>query len=776
MLSLSSLLNPAPPGPPPSATHRFPPSSPALPSPVDSSTEDYSSTFVHRPVMAKQHKMPKDAAVFTKSKPKGAINFRPYENLDEPSLRLVRKFQVYPLGKMEEYSRHIPYNSGKKDFYEKTGRESFEVFQYVFKVPGNDTEYAVMWDYNVGLTTPAKMLNSNPGLKEITHSITGGSIMAQGYWMPYQCAKAVCATFCYNISGALIPIFGPDFPALCTPPESPEYGRMIIDPAIVMRSTRDAEYYRRLSSNPAAKQDAETKKGGRLSGGDNNNGNHKHDRRLFRGPYDDDSESSIRRYRTRKTCSNSITTPASDISPYGTDTEVDIRSPMNDHIACHEHRYPPMQQRFHHLHSPLPSVIPSIRPSRAAASTGNTNGNTNSHHSSGWTPANLPPQPPSAVPSRLEHQPSGPSLWLSAIPRFTTTAQLQPCSSYPSMSTSTRHTVTRPQSTYATNKLQPHRGSSSNTASDNSYSFATSYRQQCQLPSPSDAPPPPPQLPAHHFLQQQRQQQQSREIQIQQQQLRDQQGQPHTRVKRRQTDDDDDISPVERQRIKTSPTTSDNNYYYVHVADRALREAEDERMMMRDGRSCDGGNGSGGGGGGGGADKKAALLLMNLSVRDHHHHHNEQESGWKSAGKLGASLASSTRDGDDKMLRRNENCRRRSRSPAINATITTKEEEGAEEEEGETICFGNSDADADADAGGAGKGKGKLNNDKTFTLTGSIDNAVEDNENESSRIALPPPPRDDDESVEEEMNDSEKRRLVLVNGHGTRKRVRSSSM
>jgi hypothetical protein len=68
-----------------------------------------------------------------------------------------------------------------------------------------------MWDYNIGLvritpffkcckyskvkfsvmqsivfplinhqTTPAKMLNMNPGLKEITHSITGGALAAQG--------------------------------------------------------------------------------------------------------------------------------------------------------------------------------------------------------------------------------------------------------------------------------------------------------------------------------------------------------------------------------------------------------------------------------------------------------------------------------------------------------------------------------------------------------------------------------------------------------------------
>jgi hypothetical protein len=73
------------------------------------------------------------------------------------------------------------------------------VFQYTFKVPGDEREYTVMWDYNVGLvritpffkcckyskvrslcslvvafadslrgqTTPAKMLNSNPGLRNL---------------------------------------------------------------------------------------------------------------------------------------------------------------------------------------------------------------------------------------------------------------------------------------------------------------------------------------------------------------------------------------------------------------------------------------------------------------------------------------------------------------------------------------------------------------------------------------------------------------------------------
>ena len=84
------------------------------------------------------------------------------------------------------------------------------VFQYTFKMPGEDKEYNVMWDYNIGLvritpffkcceygkvrvqsmrsnhrltavqTIPAKVLATNPGLKEITHSITGGALAAQG--------------------------------------------------------------------------------------------------------------------------------------------------------------------------------------------------------------------------------------------------------------------------------------------------------------------------------------------------------------------------------------------------------------------------------------------------------------------------------------------------------------------------------------------------------------------------------------------------------------------
>lgn len=70
--------------------------------------------------------------------------------------------------------------------------------------------------------------------------------------MPFACAKAVCTTFCASIAGALIPIFGPDFPSLCISPDAPEHGRMQIDPMIVMESAREAEMFRRMYANAAS--------------------------------------------------------------------------------------------------------------------------------------------------------------------------------------------------------------------------------------------------------------------------------------------------------------------------------------------------------------------------------------------------------------------------------------------------------------------------------------------------------------------------------------------
>ena len=108
------------------------------------------------------------------------------------------------------------------------------------------------------------MLNRNPGLREICHSITGGALVAQGnacprepeffrllmantgYWMPFEAAKAVAATFCWSIRYALTPVFGPDFPKICLRPETEGFGAMVIDPAITRRCTEQAEFYRQL--------------------------------------------------------------------------------------------------------------------------------------------------------------------------------------------------------------------------------------------------------------------------------------------------------------------------------------------------------------------------------------------------------------------------------------------------------------------------------------------------------------------------------------------------
>lgn len=65
--------------------------------------------------------------------------------------------------------------------------------------------------------------------------------------MPFDAAKAIAATFCYKIRYALTPLFGLDFPTMCINPlDKVRFGHMIIDPAIVQKSTEMANYYRML--------------------------------------------------------------------------------------------------------------------------------------------------------------------------------------------------------------------------------------------------------------------------------------------------------------------------------------------------------------------------------------------------------------------------------------------------------------------------------------------------------------------------------------------------
>jgi hypothetical protein len=62
--------------------------------------------------------------------------------------------------------------------------------------------------------------------------------------MPYQAAKAVAATFCYDIRWALTPVFGNNFPSMCLPPGDPNFGKFLIDPAIVQYCTSETKRFR----------------------------------------------------------------------------------------------------------------------------------------------------------------------------------------------------------------------------------------------------------------------------------------------------------------------------------------------------------------------------------------------------------------------------------------------------------------------------------------------------------------------------------------------------
>ncbi|QYS93706.1 HTH APSES-type domain-containing protein [Trichoderma simmonsii] len=253
MLPLHSILNPALSGQPEPGFRQSDPVlatiSTSLPSGALRGTTDGS-------VPTQKAKPQESAGTMPKPKLQGPVNFAPFEDVDQASYREVQRFQVSPFGQIRQSCDHIPYSSSKKDFFEKTGRESIEVFKYEFCY--NEATYTVMWDYNVGLvrmtpffkclgyakTKPSQMLDRNPGLRDISPSITGGAVSAQGYWMPYPCARAVCATFCTRIAGALIPLFGPSFPSQCTPSDSPYYNDMVISRLVIMQATEDVARFR----------------------------------------------------------------------------------------------------------------------------------------------------------------------------------------------------------------------------------------------------------------------------------------------------------------------------------------------------------------------------------------------------------------------------------------------------------------------------------------------------------------------------------------------------
>lgn len=74
----------------------------------------------------KKVKLGKDAAIFTPGPIRGKCRFPPDEYQDEELAIYHQHFKITPFGTIAEYPRHIPYNSEKKLFWERTNRESLE--------------------------------------------------------------------------------------------------------------------------------------------------------------------------------------------------------------------------------------------------------------------------------------------------------------------------------------------------------------------------------------------------------------------------------------------------------------------------------------------------------------------------------------------------------------------------------------------------------------------------------------------------------------------------
>lgn len=62
--------------------------------------------------------------------------------------------------------------------------------------------------------------------------------------MPYGCARAICATFCWDLRWALTPIFGPSFLKDCIPKGGPDFENWIIDPEVIRVCTLETQSWR----------------------------------------------------------------------------------------------------------------------------------------------------------------------------------------------------------------------------------------------------------------------------------------------------------------------------------------------------------------------------------------------------------------------------------------------------------------------------------------------------------------------------------------------------
>lgn len=114
MAAIHSLLNPLP----EEDNHLL-----QLPSPCSTVC---TRVFSPEPSSRKKQKLAKDAAVFTRGALRGVCRYPPCEYQDDILAAHHQQYEIHPMGQIAEFPRHIPYNSEKKSFLDKTGRESFE--------------------------------------------------------------------------------------------------------------------------------------------------------------------------------------------------------------------------------------------------------------------------------------------------------------------------------------------------------------------------------------------------------------------------------------------------------------------------------------------------------------------------------------------------------------------------------------------------------------------------------------------------------------------------
>lgn len=126
MASIESLLNPLPSGSPAPRGQDDPAGGDALSTPAYNTQTNERHRAAYNAPRAKKPKLPKDAPIFTRGKVRGELRYPPHEYQDAELAAEHRRFQIHPMGHIAEFPRHIPYNSEKKSFLDKTGRESFE--------------------------------------------------------------------------------------------------------------------------------------------------------------------------------------------------------------------------------------------------------------------------------------------------------------------------------------------------------------------------------------------------------------------------------------------------------------------------------------------------------------------------------------------------------------------------------------------------------------------------------------------------------------------------